>query len=41
MNEDQIDAIMSLIPEASFQRIAIGTPCINKDGKTFNVVGMM
>ena len=41
MNEDQIDAVMSLIPEASFQRIAVGTPCINKDGKAFNVVGMM
>ena len=39
-NEAQIDAIMSLIPEASFQRLAIGTHCINKDGKMFSVLGL-
>ena len=39
-NEAQIDAIMSLIPEAGFQRLAIGTHCINKDGKLFSVLGL-
>ena len=39
-NEAQIDAIMSLIPEAGFQRLAIGTHCINKDGKLFSVLGV-
>ena len=40
MNESEIDSIMSLIPEAAFQRIAIGTPCVNKEGKVFSVVGV-
>ena len=31
---------MSLIPEASFQRLAIGTPCKNKEGKIFSVLGV-
>ena len=39
-SEAQIDAIMSLIPEAGFQRLAIGTHCINKDGKLFSVLGL-
>ena len=39
-NEAQIDALMSLIPEAAFQRMAIGTPCMNKDGKLFTVLGV-
>ena len=39
-NEPEIEAIMSLIPEASFQRLAIGTPCRNKDGKIFSVLGV-
>ena len=41
MSEGQIEAIMSLVPEAAFQRMAIGTPCINKEGKVFNVVGVI
>ena len=40
MNESEIDSLMSLIPEAAFQRIAIGTPCVNKEGKIFSVVGV-
>lgn len=40
MSEHEIDSIMSLIHEASFQRISIGTPCVNKEGKVFNVVGL-
>ena len=31
---------MSLVHEASFQRLAIGTPCMNKDGKVFSVLGV-
>ncbi len=41
MKEDELDSLMSLIPEAAFQRIAVGTPCINKDGKSFQVLGVM
>ena len=32
---------MSLIPEAAFKRMAIGTPCVNNKGKVFSVVGVM
>jgi len=41
MSEGQIEAIMSLVPEAAFQRMAVGTPCVNKEGKVFNVVGVL
>ena len=37
----EIDSIMSLIPEAAFKRMAIGTPCKNKEGKVFSVVGVL
>lgn len=40
LSESAIDSVMSLIPEAAFQRMAIGTPCVNKEGKVFNVVGV-
>ena len=40
MSESQIESIMSLVHECAFQRLAIGTPCINKSGKVFNVVGV-
>ena len=39
-SEAQIDAIMSLIPEAGFQRLAIGNHCIDKDGKLFSILGI-
>ena len=39
-SEADIDSMMSLIQEASFQRVAIGTPCINKSGKIFTVLGV-
>ena len=29
MAPEDIDAIMSFIPEASFKMISIGTPCVN------------
>lgn len=38
-NEAQIDSIMSMIPEAAFLRLSVGTPCVNKDGKVFCVLG--
>lgn len=41
LSESEIDSIMSLIPEAAFKRMAIGTPCVNKEGKVFSVVGVM
>ena len=41
LSEVEIDSIMSLIPEAAFKRMAIGTPCVNKEGKVFSVVGVM
>ena len=40
LNESQIDAIMSLIPEAQNERIAVGTPCMSADGKRFTVIGV-
>jgi hypothetical protein len=39
-SEPEIDSIMTMIPEAAFQRIAIGTPCKNKEGKVFSCVGI-
>ena len=39
MNEAEIDSIMTLIPEAQFESIAIGTPCMDRDGKRFTVLG--
>lgn len=39
-SESDIDALMSMIQEASFQRVAIGQPCINKQGKIFTVLGV-
>lgn len=41
MSEIEIDSVMSLIPEAAFKRMAIGTPCVNKEGKVFSVVGVL
>jgi len=39
MGESEIDTIMSLIPEAQFERLAVGTPLLEKDGKRFTVLG--
>ena len=39
LSEPEIDSIMTLIPEAQFERIAVGTPCLDKDGKRFTVIG--
>ena len=39
-DESEVDAIMSLIPEAQFERMAVGTPCLDKDGKRFTVIGI-
>lgn len=41
MTATEIDAIFSLVPEAQFERIAIGTPCQDKDGKHFTVCGVI
>ena len=41
MSEVEIDAVMTLIPEAQFERMAVGTPCLNKDGKRFTVLGIV
>ena len=38
--EFDIDALMSLIAESAYQRVAIGQPCINKQGKIFTVLGV-
>ena len=40
LTEAQTDSVMSMIPEAAFQRVAIGQPCVNKEGKVFSVVGI-
>jgi len=40
MSESEIDTIMSLIPEAQFERLAIGTPLQEKDGKRYTVLGI-
>ena len=32
---------MTLIPEAQFERMAVGTPCMDSDGKRFTVLGMV
>lgn len=40
MDEAEIDATMTLIAEAQFERMAVGTPCLDKDGKRFTVIGM-
>lgn len=39
MTETEIDTIMTLIPEAQFERMAAGTPCLDKNGKRFIVMG--
>ena len=39
MNIIEIDAIMTLIPEAQCERIAVGTPCLDRNGKRFTVLG--
>lgn len=39
MTETEIDTIMTLIPEAQFERMAAGTPCLDKNGKRFIVIG--
>jgi len=39
MNEHEVDSILTLIPEAQFERIAIGTPCMDNSGKRFTVLG--
>ena len=31
---------MSLISEAGFQKLAIGAPCVNTEGKVFSVLGI-
>ena len=41
MTEIEIDAIMTLIPEAQFERMAAGTPCLDKNGKRFIAMGRM
>ena len=41
MTETEIDTIMTLIPEAQFERMAAGTPCLDKNGKRFIVMGRM
>ena len=41
MNQAEIDAVMTLIPEAQFERMAVGTPCMDKDGKRFTVLGFV
>ena len=41
MNEIEIDAVMTLLPEAQQERIAVGTPCMGKDGKRFTVLGFL
>ena len=40
MDEAEIDATMTLIAEAQFERMAVGAPCLDKDGKRFTVIGM-
>lgn len=40
MSEAEIDAVMTLIPEAQYERIAAGTPCMSSDGRRFTVIGM-
>ena len=40
LSEGEIDAVMTLIPEAAFARMAIGSTCVNKEGKVFSVVGV-
>ena len=39
MNELEVDSILTLIPEAQFERIAFGTPCMDNSGKRFTVLG--
>lgn len=39
MNPADIDALMSLVPEAAFKSLSIGAPCIGKDGKTVCSLG--
>ena len=41
MTETEIDAIMTLIPEAQFERMAAGTPCKDRNGKHFIAMGRM
>ena len=37
----EVDTIMSFLPEAAFRMMSIGTPCVGKDGKTFNLLGVI
>ena len=41
MSPEDVDTIMSFIPEASFKLMSIGTPCIGKDGKTVCSLGVI
>lgn len=41
MSALEVDAMWTLVPEAQFERIAAGTPCMNNKGKRFTVTSMI
>ena len=41
LRESEIEAVMSLVHETSFLRLSTGSPCINQDGMTFTMLGVI
>lgn len=41
MSEFEVDALWTLVPEAQFERIAAGTPCMDNNGKRFTVANLV
>ena len=37
MTELEVDTLFTLVPEAQFERVAAGTPCLDNSGKRFTV----
>ena len=37
----EIDTLMSLIPEMAFQTASTGSPCVNREGKSFTILGLV